>query len=167
LTHVDNYIITHYILRLDYCSTIWREIIVKNTERITKFTKKISPHYSKLWYFNSIKFYVLSLLDDYHFQIVFKIKIKIVFMYKIINGLTPFYMSYITENIRSSYLYLRSFTNSHVCLTRPNTNLYKKSFHFTIAQLWNNWSMHVKKCPNIHVFKKYFLPLLADINPRS
>ena len=50
-------------------------------------------------------------------------------MYKIINGLTPFYMSYITENIRGSYLNLRSLT------TKPNTNFYKKSFHFTGAQL--------------------------------
>jgi hypothetical protein len=110
----DNYIITHYILHLDYCSTIWGEIIVKNTERITKFTKKISPHYSKLWYFNSIKFYVLSLLDDYHFQIVFKIKIKIVFMYKIING-----QDY--NNIHDLIIHFSTNIKSHANIHRLHT----------------------------------------------
>lgn len=75
-------------------------------------------------------------------------------MYKIVNGLTPDYLAILNiDDVQRHNL--RSVSNNDLFVPRPNTNFYKKSFHYSATKVWNNLPLEIKKCPNVELFKKH------------
>lgn len=77
-----------------------------------------------------------------------------ILMYKIVNGLTPDYLAMLNINDVQHHN-LRSVSNNDLFVPRPNTNFYKKSFHYSATKVWNNLPLKIKKFRNVELFKKH------------
>ena len=79
---------------------------------------------------------------------------KAVMMYKIVHGHAPSSMADIFSSQQDSEIY--NLRNSSLNLEIPNvrTEIYRKSFAFTGAKIWNNLPDDLKKEPSLNAFKK-------------
>ena len=58
---------------------------------------------------------------------------------------------------------LRSSTDSKIQLPKPKLEIYKKSFHFSGPEIWNNIPIHIRNSKSLKSFKdKCFLYLLSS-----
>ena len=75
-------------------------------------------------------------------------------MYKIVNGRAPPYMLDMFSKQYGSQVY--KLRNSTLNLEIPNarTELYKNSFAFSGAKIWNELPVDLKKEPSLNAFKK-------------
>ena len=77
---------------------------------------------------------------------------KSILMYKIVHGMVPEYL--LLQNDVQSHC-LRSSSNNDIFLPRPNTNFYKKSFHYSAVEIWNKLPACIKCCNTLEIFKKH------------
>ena len=75
-------------------------------------------------------------------------------MYKIVNGLAPSYMANMFSSHNGSQVY--NLRNSTLNFEIPNTRteLYRNSFAFTGAKIWNEIQKDFKTEPSLNAFKK-------------
>ena len=79
---------------------------------------------------------------------------KAIMMYKIVNGLVP---SYMADMFSSQYgLQVYNLRNSTLNFEIPNARaqLYRNSFAFTGAKIWNELPEDLKTEPSLNAFKK-------------
>ena len=79
---------------------------------------------------------------------------KAVMMYKIVHGLAPSYMADMFPSQKGSQTY--NLRNYSLNLEIPNvrTKLYRNSFAFTGAKIWNDLPDDLKNKPYLNAFKK-------------
>ena len=79
---------------------------------------------------------------------------KAIMMYKIVNGLVPSYMADMFSSQYGSQVY--NLRNSTLNFEIPNarTELYRNSFAFTGAKIWNELPEDLKTEPSLNAFKK-------------
>ena len=142
-----------YILPyIDYCSSVWGNLLQKDSDRIIKLQKRVARIILECdisipsnFMFSSLKW--LSFTKRIKYQ-------QSILMYKIVNGLTPDYLAILNiDDVQRHNL--RSVSNNDLFVPRPNTNFYKKSFHYSATKVWNNLPLEIKKCPNVELFKKH------------
>ena len=75
-------------------------------------------------------------------------------MYKIMNDLTPHYLSKRFTKKETKYA-MRN--NNRLYLDRPRTEYKKRSFCYRGAKLWNSLDENVKGATNLMTFKKMYM----------
>ncbi len=95
--------------------------------------------------FSSLKW--LPFVDRVKYQ-------KSILMYKIIHKQVPDYLKLQSEMINPPRHNLRSQSKNDLFVPRPNTNFYKRSYHYSAVILWNELPIDVKQCKNLELFKK-------------
>ena len=82
---------------------------------------------------------------------------KAVFMYKIINKLTPSYLL-------AKFQYIDVRNKQVIYIRRPRTNLFMTSLSYSGAKLWNELSQTLKSKTTLVAFKKaYYAHLMAQV----
>ena len=76
---------------------------------------------------------------------------KGLFMYKVLNNETPEYISNLYTHTPSRYSNSRHY---HICLPRPNIDIFKTSISFCGAYLWNNLPLTTRSCQSLSSFKR-------------
>ena len=134
----------------NYCLTIWGNAPKSSTEKIFRLQKRAArivlnvPKDSPSAYvFNQLKW--MSLYQTIFYQ-------KCLLMYCIINNVYPSYLhTYVKAHLVNHYN-LRS-QNQTLSVPFPHKEIYKKSFQYAGAKIWNNLPKTLKDTPNIQSFK--------------
>ena len=153
ITLYNTIVLPHF----DYCTTIWDMSSSKQINRLQILQNRgmkivlqchrrthICDRLSKLKWLNVRQrlFYLKS-----------------IFMYKIVNKLTPLYLSNMATPVTHSHNTRSKDTNSLArCLCHP------KSIMFSGFQLWNSLPTNLKTTPSINVFKKHCIKYILGQN---
>ena len=79
-------------------------------------------------------------------------------MYKIAHKTAPIYLTDLFQmrgngnNLNDSQLNLRSTSNKNFLIPKPKTNLYKSSFSYSGALVWNSIPLWIKNSSKIEPF---------------
>ena len=79
-------------------------------------------------------------------------------MYKIAHNIALIYLTDVFQmrsnesNLNDSWLNLLSVSNKNFLIPRPKTNLYKNSFSFSSALVWNSIPLWIKNSSTIDSF---------------
>ena len=79
---------------------------------------------------------------------------KGVLLYKCVNGLSPSYLSDFFQFQNNGHHQLRSSSNFGMYIPRPNHEIFKKSFQYSGALIWNNLPSSLRTAPSLYTFKK-------------
>lgn len=142
---------------LEYCCVVWGNASNFNTNKIEKLQRRackliLGNEYSTLENARK-KLHILSFEE-----IVFIHKAKI--MYKISNNIAPVYLTDLfqlrgTVNTREdSQLFLRSVSNRNFVIPKPNINLFRNSFSYSGALVWNSIPLTIKNSDSVEAFTK-------------
>ena len=141
-----------YILPcINYCLTIWGNTAKTNLERIHKLQKcaarvilDASPNCPSLPLFHELRW--LTVFERVEFN-------KAVLCYKIIHGMCPEYLSEtFTFQTCSSYG-LRSSAHQKICIPKHKNELFKCSFQYSGAVIWNNIPLSIRSVSTLQTFK--------------
>ena len=81
--------------------------------------------------------------------------IKVVLIYKVLNNLTPSYISdLLTPMSQSHKCTLRSSKDGSLAVPRSRTGMSDGSFSCSAPRLWNDLPKCVRNVPSLDVFKK-------------
>ena len=125
-----------YILPyLDYCNTIWGNTTKANLDRLLRLQKRAARlifddfETSSKILFIKLNWLPMSQRVQYN---------KALLVYKCLHEPMPEYMKSIFSFQSNSQYSLRSETNGNLVVPKPNHELYKHSFAYSGAKLWNS-----------------------------
>ena len=79
-------------------------------------------------------------------------------MYKIANNVAPIHLTDLfqmrgnAKKLNDAQLKLRSMSNKNVLIPKPKTNLFKNSFSYSGALVWNSIPLWIKNSSTIESF---------------
>ena len=144
-----------YILpHLDYCCTIWGYSTNESLNQIFKFQKRAARIILDQPYdapsaalFKQLKWMTIFERIEYKTQIT---------TYTALNN-GPEYMSSKFHFTEYSDRQLRSCSNKHLQVPKPNLEIYRKSISYSGANLWNTLPLDIRTAPTLHKFKSLYL----------
>ena len=144
-----------YILPcIDYCLTIWGNTTKTNLERIHKLQKCAArvildapPDSPSLPLFHDLGW--LNIFERVEFN-------KGVLLYKTVHDMCPEYLSDMFTFQSGASYGLRSSTNQKMCIPTHKNELFKKSFQYSGAIVWNNIPLHIRTASTLQTFKTNF-----------
>ena len=151
-----------YILpHLEYCCSVWGNCDVTVISQLVKFQKRAARVILDASYDtpSALLFQTLHWLP---FQQRMELQ-KATLVYKSLNGLAPSYLNQkfrYTQNVHS--LPLRSADKHILYLPRPRTELYKRSFSYSGAKLWNSIPQTIRNSQTVSSFKSQFSSYLQS-----
>ena len=136
---------------IDYCSTVWGSLTKKDLIRLQRCQNKYCRLALDADYYTSSK-RMLNKLNiqsikkrlDYNYSVL---------MYKILNGLAPAYLNQIFPKNPNPYT-TRSASLSQLYLSKPRTELKKRSFSYTASKLYNKLPIPLKCSTSLDIFKR-------------
>lgn len=151
LLFYNAYIKPHF----EYCCVVWGNSSNFNTNKIEKLQRRackliLGNEYSTLQNARNL----LNILSFEETLFIRKAKI----MYKIANNIAPTYLTELfqlrsAQNCTSdSLLNLRSVTNNNFLIPKPKINLFKNSFSYSGALVWNSIPLRIKKSNTLESF---------------
>jgi hypothetical protein len=139
---------------IDYCSTVWGDTSAINVLKVWRLQKRAAR-----LIFDDFESRSATLFEKLNWLSVpqrFKYN-KAVMMFKSMNGLCPKYLADlfvpVSENLRS----LRSKTSHQLPIPKPNSELFRQSFRYSGAKLWNDLPLHVKSATSLSSFKTAYM----------
>ena len=79
-------------------------------------------------------------------------------MYRIINNICPDYLkNYVSYTSDISCRDTRSTNCNQLYMPKPNYELFRKSFMYSGAAIWNSLPLHVKNATLVNTFKCLYL----------
>ena len=147
LLYYNAYIKPH----LEYCCVVWGNSSNFNTYKIEKLQRRackliLWSDYTTLE--NARK--QLRILSSEEIMFINKAK----FMYNIANNVAPIYSTDLFQmggnanNLNNTQLKLRSTSNRNFLIPKPKINLFKNSFSYSGALVWNSIPLWIKKNSN-------------------
>ena len=141
-----------YILPcIDYCLTIWGNTAKTNLERIHKLQKCAArvildapPDCPSLPLFHELVW--LNVFERVEFN-------KAVLCYKIIHGMCPEYLSEMFTFQTCSSYGLRSSAHQKICIPKHKNELFKRTFQYSGAVIWNNIPLSIRSASTLQTFK--------------
>ena len=136
---------------LDYCNTVWGNTTKTNLDRLHRLQKRaarlifddyISPSSELLR-----KLHWLPFAERVNHN-------KAVMMYKCMNNRTPSYLQNMFSPQSNSRYKLRSEEHRNLSVPRPRIEMYKNSFSYSGAKIWNSLPTNVRNSDNLNVFKR-------------
>ena len=136
---------------IDYCLTIWGNTAKTNLERIHKLQKCAArvildapPDCPSLPLFHELGW--LNVFERVEFN-------KAVLCYKIIHGMCPEYLSEMFTFQTCSSYGLRSSAHQKICIPKHKNELFKRTFQYSGAIIWNNIPLNIRSASTIQTFK--------------
>lgn len=148
---------TYILPHLDYCCIIWGNCNQSLEDKIVKFQKRAARLILDITDFNTSSEFLFSELKWQSFpeRVTYQ---KAIMMYKIINKICPDYLlNHITLTSEISTRHTRSHDTYQLYVPKPNCELFRRSFMYSGAVIWNNLPVHVKNAPSVSCFKSRFL----------
>lgn len=149
---------------LDYCCAVWGNTTHFNVQKLTRLQRracKIILGNEYLHLEDARKRLKILSFDES----VFLHKAKI--MYKVANNTAPSYLTDLFQmrNISSNdtLLNLRSVSNRHFLIPKPKINLFKNSFSYSGAIIWNSIPLEIKNSTSINIFINKCLAWMKDV----
>ncbi|MCG8112744.1 MAG: reverse transcriptase domain-containing protein [Candidatus Thiodiazotropha taylori] len=138
---------------LEYCCIVWSNTSSANINKISKLQKRACKLILSHDYVDIQE--ALKRLDILSFdQIIFLSKAKL--MFKVYNNLTPEYIHELFQmrdlDIDNTTSNLRSVAHKNYLLPHPRCNLYKGSFSYSGAVVWNSLPTSIKLAPTLNAF---------------
>ena len=150
--YFNAYILPH----LDYCCTIWGNCNSSLENKIIRFQKRAA----RLILDKDFETPSQELFAELHWM-TFPERVKYqkaVQIFKIFHNLAPVYLNdTFTHTSEVHDRLLRSSSNMQLYLPKPNSELYKKSFAFSGAKLWNSLPNNVKDSDSLNKFKSSYI----------
>jgi ribonuclease P/MRP protein subunit RPP40 len=152
-----------YILPIiDYCCTVWGSCSKVNLDRILCLQKRAARIIMDAAYdapskelFKQLAMMTIYQRIEYH---------KATLIYKSLNGLAPSYLSEkFLPTSQSHTKTLRSSTNGHLVIPKPNTEFFKKSFQYSGSVLWNSLPKYVTNVSSVHSFQANLRKHLCNV----
>ncbi len=138
IAYCNGYILPY----LDYCNTIWGNTTKANLERLHRLQKRAArlifddfETLSKIL-FPKLNWLPISQRVQYN---------KALLVYKCLHEPMPEYMKSIFSLQSNSQYSLRSETDSNLVVPKPNHELYKNSFAYSGAKLWNSLPVSLRQ----------------------
>jgi hypothetical protein len=146
-----------YILpHIDYCCTVWGNCNVELINRIICFQKRAARLIlDKTYETPSQQLFTELNWMTFDQRIKFK---KAILMFKTMHNAAPSYLNNrftLVYNIHSKCL--RSNTSLSLYVQKPKHEIYRKSFSYSGAVIWNSLPDFVKNSTTIHHFKENYL----------
>ncbi len=136
---------------LDYCSTIWGSTTKANMDKILRLQKRAARMIYDDYVSPSAELFVklkwLPLANRFNHN-------KAVLVYKCLHDLVPPYMRNIftyQSNVRYS---LRSEAHSDLVVPKPRIEMYRQSFSYSGAKIWNSLPASIRQSDSLAKFKK-------------
>ena len=83
---------------------------------------------------------------------------KAIFMYRIINNICPDYLkNYVSYTSDIQCRDTKSANCNQLNTLKPNIELFRKSFMYSGAAIWNSLPLHVKNATSVNTFKCLYL----------
>ena len=150
LLYYNAYIKSH----LEYCCVVWGNSTNFNTYKIEKLQRRackliLGNDYTTLE--NARK--QLHILSFEETMFIHKAKI----MYKIPNNVAPIYLIDLFQmrgnanNLNNTQLKLRSMSNRNFLIPKPKINLFKNSFSYSGALVWNSIPLWIRNSNTSHL----------------
>ena len=143
-----------YILPLiGYGSSTWGATSRNNIERLSKLQKRavrliLNADYDTASSDMFIELRWASITKRHNYN-------KAVLTYKVLNNLTPSYISDLLAPISQTLNHtLRSSTNGSLAVPRSKTALFDRSCSSSAPRLWNQLPESVRKVTSLNVFKR-------------
>ena len=144
----------------EYCCVVWGNSCYYNAYRIEKFQRRackliLGNEYTSLDAARK-RLNILSFEET-----IFIHKAKV--MYKIAHNTAPIYLTDLFQmrgngnSLNDSQLNLRSTSNKNFLIPKPKTNLFKISFSYSGALVWNSIPLWIKNSSKIESFTNYCL----------
>jgi len=142
---------------LDYCNTVWGNSNDKNLAKLAHLQKRA--------------FELISIQKESKEKLAGKLKIlpikdriclrKAKLMYRIANNSAPEYLqSLFKYRLPGNTPHLRSMSTKHYKTPKPNKELFKKSFQYSGAFLWNNIPVEIRNAHSISCFQTQYIKWL-------
>ena len=147
----------------DYCLTVWGNCSSKNVNAIQKLQNRAARAVTGIFDYSVPSSELLCSLNWAKIDARFRYFIAIL-MFKCIKGLVPIYLcdnfQYIT-NVHTRPT--RNMLNDLLYLPKPRTEMYKRSFQYSGANVWNSLDTTLKQSTSITHFKECYKSLLTQI----
>ena len=153
-----------YILPVfDYCCIIWGKDNKSYINKVHKLQKRIA----KIILNKPLRSPTIGLYRELNW-LSFSDRCKYniaVLVYKTINNLAPSYLLELLSFSQNDKYCLRS-SNHHdlVLMKRPRTNLFKDSFNYYSAKIWNTIPVSIRNSSSISMFKNSYKSFLLSMN---
>ena len=83
---------------------------------------------------------------------------KAILIYRIINNICPDYLkNYVSYISDISCRHTRSTNSNQLYTPKPNCELFRKSFMYSGAAIWNSLPLHVKNATSVNTFNCLYL----------
>ena len=145
----------------DYCLTVWGNCSSKNMNTIQKLQNRAARAVTGIFDYSVPSFELLCSLNWTTIDVRFKYFVAIL-MYKCVKGLAPIYLSdkfqYLTDvHSRTT----RNVSNDLLYLPKPSTEMYKRSFLYSGANIWNSLDSATKQSTTLLSFKELYKSCLT------
>ena len=148
----NSYILPH----LDYCCIIWGNCSKSLQDRVIRFQKRAA----RLILDKSIDTPSADLFAELRWM-AFPERVKYqkaVLMYKTLHGQAPEYLANsFTFNSDIHQRQLRSSSMPQLYTPRPRTELFRKSFKYSGANIWNSLPIHIRNSDSVTNFKSSYV----------
>ena len=137
--------------QLDYCNVVWGRSAHCHLDKL----QKLQNRYARMILKADILTPHRQMLSQLQWQTV-RQRVRYqccVYLYKIINGMTPVYLKPLVI-VRFTPFYTRYAFNSPLFVRTPRTDYYKKSFHYEVSTMWNNLPSFIRSAQSLSTFKK-------------
>ena len=140
-------------LLIDYCLTVWGTSSKQNLKSIQRLQNRAAHAVLGDFNFNSSVSAMIKQLNwmPIETRLIYFICIMV---YKCLNGLAPRYLTNLFNYTADVHDYnTQNVTDNLLALPTPHTALYKRSFSYYGASLWNSLPSNLRTCNNIRLFK--------------
>ena len=146
------YILPHF----DFCCTIWgncnnmlRDSLLKLQKRAARIILDENDMRK-----SSSELFAESGITDISKRITYH---KSLLVYKSLNSLTPTYINDLLHPLKNSAIYnTRSSSKENLLIPYPRTEIFKKSFSYSAAKIWNSLPSELQNANSVSDFKRLF-----------
>ena len=141
---------------LDFCCIIWGNCSSTLDDKLVKFQKRAARVILDCdVYTPSSELFKELNWQTFPERVTYQ---KAILMYKKINNICPDYLkNYISYTYDISCRDTRSTNCNQLYTPKPNCELFRKSFMYSGAAIWNYLPLHVKNATSVNTFKCLYL----------
>ena len=149
----------------DYCITVWGNSTKQNIKTLQILQNCVARAVLGNFDFNSSVSLMIKQLKWSTVQNRYTY-FTCIMVYKCLNGLAPDYLINLFKYISETHSYItRNVSNNNLALPSLSTSLYKRSFSYNGALLWNSLPLYIRNSSSLNTFKSMLSHYLNnDIN---
>ncbi len=155
-SHLINLYKTLFQPRINYCITIWSYADEKHLNKVQRIMNRAARIITGKFHYDVRGVELLKQLGlmnvkgrrDYFMSVL---------VFKCVNGTAPFYLYDVLTPAASIHTRVNRSTGDNLLyIPYVNCDLFKQSFEYSAASLWNSLPSHLRTAPSVNDFKKLY-----------